>query len=140
MTDNNGNQFSFWYLLDPFTCAIMNSFIFKDEVLTFKGFSLTKELQSAVAYRTPGVTTTDELLLGYNITSETMTMKVSMTVQNDDHVRPNGLLYHQTNHAFIIAKNNIRRLNIQTLELTVFPLQSIQHGVMESFTTLFVGS
>ena len=62
--------------------------VFKEEVLTFRALSQDiNQILSAVAYRTPGPTSTEELFIGYDVVENTISIKLSLMVSNDDQIR-----------------------------------------------------
>ena len=65
MTRASGVQFSFWYSVNPFTCAIAHHLVFEEnEVITFKAFNENvADNQAAIGYRSP----TEELMLTYSL-------------------------------------------------------------------------
>ena len=86
--DGKTTQFSFWYIINAYTCAIQYKVIFEEEILTFKALVSPIPDSAALAYKSD----TEEVLLYAPVSDQfTLTEKLLITIDSGDYVRPRGL-------------------------------------------------
>ena len=122
VTTNAGETFSFWYSVNLFTCALLHNLVFKEDVITFKAFSMeVLPYIAALGYRSP----TEEIIIGYTLKQATIGLSIAYTIPSDDYVRPESFLVSKGVYMYVVAKNNIRRIAFLDDAVVFFPIENI---------------
>ena len=137
VTTNAGETLSFWYSMNPFTCALLHNLVFKEDIITFKAFTgKVVPWIAALGYLSP----TEELMIGYSLNMMTIGLNIAYTIPSGDYVRPDSLLVSKDNFMYIVAQSNIRRIAYDGYDVVSFPIENIQQGIMIGNDHLFIGS